>query len=204
MRVDFCGWWLSGSSNAIGRPTKPADLLCPRNHGAGADRDIEAIPSEMMILEIGSETVTRTAVVFSERSQANRRGRYRPLQCELTAAGQIRAGARRSMMNASKVMTRKVISVWRDASIWDAIRQMLDHGISGLPVVDVDSKSLASWQRTIGCGASRQEPNASGRAGSNCCSGQAGLADEYVRTHGRKVGEIMTEDVVSVAEDTPR
>jgi hypothetical protein len=37
----------------------------------------------MMILEIGSETVTRTAVVFAERSQANRRGRYRPLRCEL-------------------------------------------------------------------------------------------------------------------------
>jgi CBS domain-containing protein len=33
--------------------------------------------------------------------------------------------------------------------------------------------------------------------------GPGRLANEYVQTHGRKVGEIMTEDVVSVAEDTP-
>lgn len=46
-------------------------------------------------------------------------------------------------MNASDVMTRKVVSVRLDAPIGDAIRQMLDHGISGLPVADGDSNVVA-------------------------------------------------------------
>jgi hypothetical protein len=33
--------------------------------------------------------------------------------------------------------------------------------------------------------------------------GPGRLAGEYVRTHGRKIGEVMTRDVVSVTPDTP-
>ena len=106
-------------------------------------------------------------------------------------------------MNASDVMTRKVVSVRLDAPVGDAIRLMLDHRISGPPVVDGDSKVIGiltegDLLRRAETGTERHRPR-----WLELLLGPGRLAGEYVRTHGRKVGEIMTEDVVSVAEDTP-
>ena len=39
-------------------------------------------------------------------------------------------------MNASDVMTREILSVGPDTTVAEAIRTMLDHRISGLPVID--------------------------------------------------------------------
>jgi len=106
-------------------------------------------------------------------------------------------------MSASDVMTRNVASIGRDAPIGDAIRLMLDHRISGLPVVDGSGKVVGMLTegdllRRAETQTERQRPR-----WLELLLGPGRLADEYVRTHGRKVGEIMTEDVVSVAEDTP-
>lgn len=106
-------------------------------------------------------------------------------------------------MKASEVMTCNVASVGRDAPIGDAIRLMLDYRISGLPVVDGGSKvagmlTEGDLLRRAETQTERQRPR-----WLEFLLGPSRLADEYVRTHGRKVGEIMTEDVVSVAEDTP-
>jgi CBS domain-containing protein len=107
------------------------------------------------------------------------------------------------MMSASDVMTRNVASIGRDAPIGDAIRLMLDHRISGLPVVDGSGKVVGMLTegdllRRAETQTERQRPR-----WLELLLGPGRLADEYVRTHGRKVGEIMTEDLVSVAEDTP-
>ena len=106
-------------------------------------------------------------------------------------------------MSASDVMTRNVTSIGRDAPIGDAIRLMLDHRISGLPVVDGSGKVVGMLTegdllRRAETQTERQRPR-----WLELLLGPGRLADEYVRTHGRKVGEIMTEDLVSVAEDTP-
>ena len=106
-------------------------------------------------------------------------------------------------MSASDVMTRNVASIGRDAPIGDAIRLMLDHRISGLPVVDGSGKVVGMLTegdllRRAETQTERQRPR-----WLELLLGPGRLADEYVRTHGRKVGEIMTEDLVSVAEDTP-
>ena len=106
-------------------------------------------------------------------------------------------------MSASDVMTRNVASIGRDAPIGDAIRLMLNHRISGLPVVDGSGKVVGMLTegdllRRAETQTERQRPR-----WLELLLGPGRLADEYVRTHGRKVGEIMTEDVVSVAEDTP-
>lgn len=105
-------------------------------------------------------------------------------------------------MNASDVMTRNVVSVGRDAPIGDAILLMLDHRISGLPVVDGSGKiagmlTEGDLLRRAETQTERQRPR-----WLEFLLGPSRLAEEYVRTHGRKVGEIMTENVVSAAEDT--
>lgn len=106
-------------------------------------------------------------------------------------------------MNASDIMTREVVSVGPDAAIGDAIRRMLDHRISGLPVVDGGGKVVGML--TEGDLLRRGETGTERHRSRwlEFLLGAGRLADEYVRTHGRKVGEIMTEHVVSAAEDTP-
>jgi CBS domain-containing protein len=106
-------------------------------------------------------------------------------------------------MNASDIMTHDVVSIGQDASIGDAVDQMLDHDISGLPVVDGGGKVLGMLTegdllRRDEIGTERKRPR-----WLEFMFGPGRLADEYVRTHGRKVGEIMTKNVISVAEDTP-
>ncbi len=105
-------------------------------------------------------------------------------------------------MNASDVMSRDVISVGREATIADAIRLMLDNQISGLPVIDAGSLvgilTEGDLLRRAETGTERQRPR-----WLEILMGPGRLAGEYVRTHGRKVEEIMTRDLVSVTPDTP-
>jgi CBS domain-containing protein len=106
-------------------------------------------------------------------------------------------------MNALDVMTRKVLTVGRNASVVEAIRLMLVNRVSGLPVVDDAGKLVGiltegDFLRRSETGTERHRPR-----WLEILMGPGRMAGEYVRTHGRKVEEIMTRDVVSVTEDTP-
>lgn len=106
-------------------------------------------------------------------------------------------------MKASEIMSRNPIAVPADAGLAEAVRLMLDHHISGLPVVD-DKAGLVGIL-TEGDLLRRGEIGTAGQHSRwlDLLMMPGRLAGEYVRTHGRRVGEIMTSDVVSVDEDTP-
>jgi CBS domain-containing protein len=106
-------------------------------------------------------------------------------------------------MKAKDIMTSPVISVEPDASIWQAVRIMLQRRISGLPVIDKDGHLLGmvsegDFLRRAETGTQRQRSR-----WLEFLLGPGRLADEYTRSHGRKVQEIMTPDPVTVAEETP-
>jgi CBS domain-containing protein len=105
-------------------------------------------------------------------------------------------------MKASDVMTRNVLTVGRETSVANAIRVMLDNNISGLPVLDngkvIGIVTEGDLLRRSETGTERHRPR-----WLEILMGPGRMAGEYVRTHGRKVGEIMTTDVISVAGDTP-
>jgi len=106
-------------------------------------------------------------------------------------------------MKASDVMSRNILSVGRDAPIAEAIRLMLDNQISGLPVIDTAGRLVGiltegDLLRRSETGTERHRPR-----WLEILMGPGRLAGEYVRTHGRKVEEIMTRDLVSVTPDTP-
>ncbi len=107
-------------------------------------------------------------------------------------------------MHAADVMTRNVITVAPGTTVQSLAGLLSERGISGVPVVD-DAGQLAGvvsegdlLRRTeIGTdqpGSVRRswwlEDFATARA------------REYVKSHGRTVGDIMTRDVVAVTEDT--
>ncbi len=106
-------------------------------------------------------------------------------------------------MNASDVMTRNIVTVRRDSSIAEAIRLMLDNRLSGLPVLDDEGKVVGivtegDLLRRSETGTERHRPR-----WLEFLMGPGRMAEEYVRTHGRRVEEIMTRDLVSVTADTP-
>ena len=106
-------------------------------------------------------------------------------------------------MNASDVMTRNVLSVRPEATIAEAIRLMLDNRISGLPVLDETGRLVGiltegDLLRRGETGTERHRPR-----WLEILMGPGRLAEEYVRTHGRRIAEVMTRDPVSVSPDTP-
>ena len=106
-------------------------------------------------------------------------------------------------MNAADVMTRHVISIAPDAPLDDAVKLMLDRGISGIFVVGKDGH-LAGVV-TEGDLLRRSELG-TGRQRSwwlKLLVSPGKQADDFTRTHGRKVADVMTPEVVSVDVDAP-
>ena len=105
-------------------------------------------------------------------------------------------------MNAGEVMSRNPIAVPADAGLAEALRLMFDHRVSGLPVVDGKAELIGIL--TEGDLLRRSELSTEGQRSRWLDLLMTGrLASDYVRTNTRRVSEIMTRDVVSVAEDTP-
>ncbi|WP_409561135.1 CBS domain-containing protein [Hyphomicrobium sp. MC8b] len=104
-------------------------------------------------------------------------------------------------MKASDVMTTKVISIGPDATLSEMIKLMLDHRISGLPVVSEDGKLVGVV--TEGDCLRRAETGTEVKRSfwRDMLTGSETLANEYIRTHGRKVSEVMTGDPISVSPD---
>jgi CBS domain-containing protein len=100
-------------------------------------------------------------------------------------------------MKTSEIMTSPVISVTPATPIAEAARLMLQHRISGLPVVDgkevVGMITEGDLLRRAETGSAAHRP-----MWLELLLGPGRLADEYTHAHARRVGEAMTGDVVSV------
>jgi CBS domain-containing protein len=106
-------------------------------------------------------------------------------------------------MRAHQIMTREVITVTPETSIADAANAMLEHRISGLPVLGRDGElvgiiSEGDFLRRAEIGTQRKR----GRW-LKLLLGAGEAASEYVQAQGRKVGEIMTPDPVTATEEMP-
>ena len=103
-------------------------------------------------------------------------------------------------MEAKDVMTSPVVSVEADTPVLQAVRIMLQRRVSGLPVVDKEGHLIGivtegDFLRRTETGTERRRPR-----WLEFLIGPGRLAQEYTRSHGRKVGEVMTPDPVSVSE----
>jgi CBS domain-containing protein len=106
-------------------------------------------------------------------------------------------------MQASDVMSRVVITVDEQAPIAEALRLMLGKAISGLPVVDCNNQLVGII--TEGDLLRRAELATERHLAwwKNLLFGPWYSAQEYVRTHARTVGSVMTRETLCIAEDTP-
>lgn len=106
-------------------------------------------------------------------------------------------------MQAQDVMTRSVVSIEPDATVLQAARLMLQHRISGLPVIDAGGALVGVISE--GDFLRRQETKTEHRRSRwiEFLMGPGRIADEYTHSHGSKVSEVMTDEVLTIAEDTP-
>src|SRR5215831_2667453 len=102
-------------------------------------------------------------------------------------------------MTAADVMTREPISVGAQTTIVEAAQLMLRHRISGLPVTDGNDEIIGVV--TEGDLLRRAETGTERHRSTWLAFlvGPGHLAGDYVGTHARKVGEVMTRDVAVVA-----
>lgn len=106
-------------------------------------------------------------------------------------------------MRAHQIMSRQVITIDPDATIVNAVDTMLAHRVSGLPVVDRSGKlvgiiSESDFIRRAELGTAQSR----GRLLA-FLAGADRAALDFVRQHGRKVGQIMTPNPATIGLDAP-
>jgi len=106
-------------------------------------------------------------------------------------------------MKAHHIMTHHVVTIDPDATLADAAQLMLSNHFSGLPVVDAKGELVGivterDFMRRQEIDTQRKRPR-----WLEFILGPGRMAEDYVKTAGRKVREIMTRNLYTAAEDTP-
>ncbi len=106
-------------------------------------------------------------------------------------------------MNASDVMTVRVVTIEPDATVQAAAKLMLERGVSALPVVDkrgalVGIISEGDLVRRAETGTERKSS-----WWLNFISGADQQAYDFVKAHGTRVSDVMSKEVVVAKPDTP-
>jgi CBS domain-containing protein len=105
-------------------------------------------------------------------------------------------------MHAADVMTPDVIFAGPDTSLAELVRLMLDHDVSGVPIVEdgrvIGMVSEGDLLRRVELGTEARPLR-----WLELLSSSDRLAADYAKSHGRKASEIMTRDVVTVDAATP-
>ena len=105
-------------------------------------------------------------------------------------------------MIVADIMTHPALAIGPEAPLLQAIRLMTGHRVSGLPVVGPEGQILGvltegDLLRRAETGTAGDQP---GWLAGILRPGRT--AQQYVATHGRRVGDVMTTEVIAVTEDT--
>ena len=105
-------------------------------------------------------------------------------------------------MRANLVMTRHVVTVPADASVYDAAMVLLNAGISAAPVVDAGGKMIGIVSEAdlmhrpeIGSVVKKSWLQ-------RLLADDAVLAKDFIRSHSHRVADVMTKEVVSAGPRT--
>ena len=106
-------------------------------------------------------------------------------------------------MKAADVMVSNVITVGVNASIGEAAAILLNNNISGAPVVGEKGELVGIVSE--GDLMRRPETRTTRRHSwwLEFLSNERTLAAEYVKSHSRKIADVMTSDVITAKPDTP-
>jgi CBS domain-containing protein len=108
-----------------------------------------------------------------------------------------------TVMNAADMMTSPVVTIGPEATVRDAAWAMLTNRISAVPVLDGQGRMVGILSE--GDLLRRAETGTQRRRSwwAMFGVGSEELAAEFVKTHGRKVADVMSRDVITATGDTP-
>ena len=106
-------------------------------------------------------------------------------------------------MNAADMMTSPVVTIGPEAIVRDAAWAMLTNRISAVPVLDGQGRMVGILSE--GDLLRRAETGTQRRRSwwTMFGVGSEELAAEFVKSHGRKVADVMSRDVITATGDTP-
>jgi CBS domain-containing protein len=98
-------------------------------------------------------------------------------------------------------MTANVIAVTEEATLHEALRKLVESKVSALVVLDADGApvgvlSEGDLMRRAELGTAKHRPG-----WLDFLIGGGRAAEDYVSSHGRRIGEIMTRGAIAIAED---
>ena len=105
-------------------------------------------------------------------------------------------------MKISDVMTPDVATVEPDDSVARAVGVMIDRHVSGVPVVDGQRHLRGILTESDLLRRSELDTGYRRPRWLEFLIGTGQLAREYVHTHARRVGEVMTDEVITATPDT--
>jgi CBS domain-containing protein len=103
-------------------------------------------------------------------------------------------------MRAIDAMTSRVVTATPQTTVQDAAKLMINNRISGIPIIDEDRRLVGivtegDFLRRAETGTERERSR-----WSEWFSPNSRLAAEYIKSHARRVADVMSGDVVSVTE----
>jgi CBS domain-containing protein len=106
-------------------------------------------------------------------------------------------------MKVADIMSKDVVSVFPDASVREIASLMLERRISGVPVVDHEQHVLGVVSEGDLIRRPEIDTDRAGRGWLHIFVSEQDRARDFVKSHGRRAREVMTQPVVWVAPETP-
>ncbi len=105
-------------------------------------------------------------------------------------------------MHVQQIMSKPVITIEAGASVFEAAEKLLTSGISAAPVVDTDGRMIGIVSEADLMFRAETDTSPFRSWFQRLLADDAVIARDYVRTHSRRVTDVMTKDVVTVGEHT--
>lgn len=105
-------------------------------------------------------------------------------------------------MQAKDVMTANVVSVAPDTDVATVARRLVERAISAVPVVDGDGRVIGIVSEGDLMRRPESETERQPSWWLRLLASPEEQAGAFVKSHGMTAGDVMTRDVVTVAEDT--
>lgn len=106
-------------------------------------------------------------------------------------------------MNARDVMVSDVVTVGPDDLVSKAVQLLVDHDISALPVVDANQRVIGILSESDLLHREKIGTEKHRAWWLEAVTPPSVLALDYAKSHGRRVAELMSENIISANEDTP-
>jgi CBS domain-containing protein len=106
-------------------------------------------------------------------------------------------------MNAADVMTRNIATIGPEATVAEAAELMTQHDVSALPVVDAHKQLVGIISEADLIRREEIGTQINHTWWIEAMIPAATRAAEFAKSHGKRVNEVMSQEVITATEDTP-